>query len=418
MTLPRTLYMTLAMLALAGPSLAVAADLAVVHATVLPISGPPIVDGTVLVEDGRITAVGAGLAVPEGTPEVVDATGMFLMPGIIDLHSHMGVYPWPHGDAHADGNEMIHPITPHVRAEDGVRVADPAFGLARAGGVTSVLVLPGSGNLMGGQGAPLKLRKVRTLAEMRFEAAPRAIKMACGENPKRVYKEDAMGPMTRMGNLAWMRSSFQAARDYRVARSQSADPVALDPMMETLLDVLDGEIRVHVHCYRHDDIEGIIRVMEEFDVQVTAFHHALEAYKVRDLLVEHGAGIATWPDWWGFKLEAYDAIPQNMQLVKDTGVSVALHSDSPNTVQRLYTEAAKVVGYGMSEADALETITLDPAKLLGVEHRVGTIEPGKDADLALFSKHPLDVTTLVQRTWIDGELVYDRATEGAPDARP
>jgi len=395
-----------------------AADLAIVHATVLPVSGPSMEDCTVLVQDGRITAVGVGLPVPEGTLEVVDATGMYLTPGLIDLHSHMGVYPWPSGDAHADGNEMIHPITPHVRAEDSVRVADPAFSRARAGGVTSVLVLPGSGNLMGGQGAPLKLRNVRTLAEMRFEAAPRAIKMACGENPKRVYKEDAFGPMTRMGNLAWMRSSFQSALDYRIARERSSEPVAQEAMMETLLDVLDGEIRVHVHCYRHDDIEGIIRVMDEFDVQVTAFHHALEAYKVRDLIVAHGAGIATWPDWWGFKLEAYDAIPENMQLVKDAGARVALHSDSANTVQRLYTEAAKVVGYGMSEQDALETITLDPAILLGVADRVGTIEVGKDADLALFSHHPFDVTTLVVRTWIDGEQVFDRTTEGTPDARP
>ena len=400
----------------AGP--AWGADLAIVHATVFPISGPPIEDGTVLVTDGRIEAVGAGLGVPDGTAVVVDATGKFLTPGLIDLHSHMGVYSWPSLEAHSDGNEMIHPITPHVRAEDAVRVADPAFSRARAGGVTSVLVLPGSGNLMGGQAAPLKLRPSRTLAGMRFEGAPRAIKMACGENPKRVYKEDAFGPMTRMGNLAWMRGAFQSALDYRVARAESSDPVAEDAMMETLLDVLDGEIRVHVHCYRHDDIEGIIRVMDEFDIRVTAFHHALEAYKVRDLIADHGAGIATWPDWWGFKVEAYDAIPQNMALVKEAGAPVALHSDSPNTVQRLYTEAAKVVGFGMDEAVALETITSDPAKLLGVDHRVGFIKPGYDADLALFSHHPFDVTTLVERTWIDGELVFDRSTEGTPDARP
>ena len=407
-----------ALLGLLWAGHAEAADLAITHATVLPVSGPPIEDGTVLVQDGRIIAVGAGLPVPDGTAVVVDATDKFLMPGLIDLHSHMGVYSWPSVNAHSDGNEMIHPITPHVRAEDAVRVADPAFSRARAGGVTSVLVLPGSGNLMGGQAAPLKLRPSRTLAEMRFETAPRAIKMACGENPKRVYKEDEFGPMTRMGNLAWMRTSFQAALDYRTARQQSSEPVAEDAMMETLLDVIDGEIRVHVHCYRHDDIEGIIRVMDDFDIQVTAFHHALEAYKVRDILAEHGAGIATWPDWWGFKLEAYDAIPENMQLVKAAGVRVALHSDSPNTVQRLYTEAAKVVGYGMTEQDALETITLDPAILLGVEDQVGTLEVGKHADLALFSKHPFDVTTLVEQTWIEGRLVFDRATEGTPNAHP
>ncbi len=397
---------------------AAASDLAIVHATVLPIEGPPIEDGTVLVRDGRIEAVGPSLAVPDGTPMVVDATGKWLMPGIIDLHSHMGVYPWPDASGHSDGNEMIHPVTPHVRAEDAVRVADPAFSRARAGGVTSVLVLPGSGNLMGGEAVALKLRPVRTLEELRFAGAPRAVKMACGENPKRVYKEDEYGPMTRMGNIAWMRATFQSALDYRIARAQSATPVAKDAEKEVLLDILDGDVRVHVHCYRHDDIEAVLRVMDEFGVKVTAFHHATEAYKVRDLLAAHGAGVATWPDWWGFKLEAYDAIPENVALVHEAGVVVAVHSDSPNTVQRLYIEAAKTVAAGMPEDAALAAITLFPARLMGVDDRVGSIVPGKEADLALFSRHPLDGTTLVEKTWIDGALVFNRETEGTPDARP
>jgi imidazolonepropionase-like amidohydrolase len=184
-----------------------------------------------------------------------------------------------------------------------------------------------------------------------------------------------------------------------------------------LLDVLDGQVRVHLHCYRADDIEGTYRVMDEHGVRITAVHHALEAYKVRDLIAAHGSGVATWPDWWGFKMEAFDGIPHNAALVKQAGVPVAIHSDSPSTVQRLYTEAAKVVRYGMSEEDALAAITLDPARILGVEAWVGSIEVGKQADLALFSRHPLDVTTRVDKTWIEGALVFDRAQEGTPDGR-
>lgn len=397
---------------------ALAADLAIVHANVLPISGPPIEDGTVLVTGGRIEAVGRGLPVPPGTREVVDAAGRWLMPGIIDLHSHMGVYPWPGADAHADGNEATDPITARVWAGDAVWVGDPAFARARAGGVTAIMVLPGSANLVGGEAAILKLRPSRTLKTMLFEGAPRAIKMACGENPKRVYKGDDDGPSTRMGNVAALRAGFQAALDYRKARATWREPPMTDPDLEALLDVLDGEVRVNVHCYRSDDIEAIYRVMDEFGVKVVAFHHALEAYKVRDLLAQHGTAAATWADWWGFKMEAYDGIPWNATLLDEAGVVVAIHSDSADGVQRLYTEAAKTLRYGMSEADALAAITLNPARVLGVERRVGSIEVGKDADLALFSHHPLDVYTRVERTWIDGVLVYDRAVEGVPDVWP
>jgi imidazolonepropionase-like amidohydrolase len=404
---------------LLAPFLAVAAaaDLALVHATVLPVSGPPILDGTVLVTDGRIEAVGAGLAVPDGTAKVIDATDRFVTPGLIDVHSHMGVYAWPSSDAHDDGNEMTDPLTPQVWAGDSVRVADPAMSRARAGGVTTIQVLPGSANLVGGQSAILKLRPSRTLKGMLFEGAPRGIKMACGENPKRVYGDDEDGPSTRMGNLAHMRAAFQAAQDYRAARKRR-EPPPVNHKYEALLDVLDGDIRVHLHCYRQDDIEGMYRVMDEYGVQIASIQHALEAYKVRDLIIAHGTGIATWPDWWGFKLEAYDGIPENALLVKQDGGTVAIHSDSADTVQRLYTEAAKLLATGMTEQDAFTTITLDPARILGIDDRVGSVEVGKHADLAVFSKHPLDVYTLVDLTIIDGQIVFDRAVEGTPDARP
>ncbi len=396
---------------------ALAADLAIVGATVLPVSGEPIAQGTVLIEDGKITAVGKDLDVPQGA-RVIDGAGKYLMPGIIDVHSHMGVYPWPGGSAHGDGNEAVTPITARVWAGDSVHVTDPAFSRARAGGVTTVMILPGSANLIGGEAVVLKLRPSRTLAGMRMTNAPRGIKMACGENPKRVYGDDPGGPSTRMGNLAHMRAAFQGALDYRYARLSWRDKPPRDADKDVLLDVLDGRVRVHIHCYRHDDIEGIYRVMDQYKIQVVSFHHALGAYKVRDLLAAHGTGIATWADWWGFKMEAHDGIPYNAALVKSAGVPVALHSDSANQVQRLYVQAAKTVRYGMSEADALTAITLDPARIIGIEDRVGSIEVGKDADLALFSHHPLSVYTRVVQTWIDGVEVYSRDQEGTPDARP
>jgi imidazolonepropionase-like amidohydrolase len=397
---------------------ALAATFAITNATVVTVDGPVLPEATVVVEDGRIAAVGPGLAVPAGA-EVVDAGGGWLTPGLIDLHSHMGVYPWPALKAHGDGNEMTHPVTPQVWAGDSVRVMDPAFSRARAGGVTTIHVIPGSANLMGGRGVVLKLRPARTLEGLLVDDVPPTIKMACGENPKRVYEEDHDGPSTRMGNLSWMRATFQAALDYRQARASGAQPpVAEDAVLETVLGVIDGSVKVHVHCYRHDDMEGILRTFDQFGVKVTAFHHATDAYKVRDLLAEHGAGVATWPDWWGFKIEAYDAIPENIKLVKEAGVPVALHSDSANMVQRLPLEAAKVVSTGLDEASAWETITLDPARLLGLDDRIGSITVGKDADLALFDRDPFDVRARVQKTWIEGELVFDRDQEGTPDAHP
>lgn len=374
--------------------------------TIIPIDGPVIEGGDVLVSNGIIAEIGVDISTSDDV-ERIDGSGKYLMPGIIDVHSHMGVYPWPGARAHGDGNEATNPITAFVRAEDSIKVSDPAMELARAGGVTTVMILPGSANLVGGETVTLKLRPSRTLDGMRFDGAPRGIKMACGENPKRVYGDEEGGPSTRMGNLAQMREVFQHALDYREARN-GKNPPPTDGNLETLLDVLDDEIRVHIHCYRQDDIEGIYRVMDQFGVQVVSFQHALEAYKVRDLIIEHQTAIATWPDWWGFKMEANDATPYNAAMVKSDGGVVALHSDSSNTIQRMYTEAAKMIRYGATEEQALEMITIDPAKILGVEDRVGSITVGKDADLALFSHHPLDVYTRVEHTWIEGEEVYKR----------
>lgn len=395
------------------PDLPLQPELAILHAHLLPISSPEIPDGTILVGQGKILALGANVPLPSGVA-TYDAHGQYLMPGLIDMHSHMGVYPWPGGGGVEDGNEMVEPFTPRVWAGDSFDPEDPALPRARAGGITTIQVLPGSGNLIGGRSAILKLRPARTVDPMIFQGAPPGIKMAIGENPKRVYgdKTDDDQLMTRMGEYAAFRAEFQKAVEYRAVKAKGGPK---DENLEVLLDVIDGKIRVNLHCYRSFDILAFFRIADAFGFKVATLHHALEAYKIRDVIAAHGTGVATWPDWWGFKQESWDGIPWNATLVNQTGIPVALHSDSSDTVQRMYLEAAKMVRYGMSEGDALKAITLNPAKLLGVDNRVGSLEVGKDADLVLFRKHPMDVYTLVERTWIDGNLVFDRSVEGEPD---
>lgn len=390
---------------------AMAHDLAILHATVLTAAGPRILDGTVVVHDGVIASIGG--PGPPGA-ETLDATGMYLMPGIIDPHSHMGDYPWPEGAGHGDGNEASEPFTPRVWAGDSVDLEDPAFELARAGGVTTIQVLPGSANLVGGRSAVLKLRPVRTLEGMLFEAAPPGIKMAIGENPKRVYGgSTALAPQgdqiqTRMGEFAALRREFQSALDYREARKRP-DPPPRDLDLDVILDVIDDRILVHLHCYETNDILGFYRIADQFGFHIQSLQHGLEAYKVRDVIAAHGTMLATFSDWWGFKLEAWDAIPQNAVLAAGSGVPTSMHSDSASFTQRLNLEAAKMMRYGWTEEQALASITIIPAKMLGVQAHVGSIEVGKDADLVLYDQDPFSVYARVQRTWIDGELVYDRA---------
>ena len=395
---------------------------AVVGATVMT-AGPAgtLAKATVLVRDGKIAAVGPDVAVPAGVA-TIDAAGRFLLPGIVDTHSHMGVYPWPGTEANADGNEATSPITPEVRAEDSIHLEDPAFAMARAGGVTTVMILPGSANLIGGEICTVKLRKVSTLAAMKFAGAPRNMKMACGENPKRVYGERTQAPSTRMGELAYLRKSFTEARDYAAKwksyeekRKKAADkgeappePPETDLRKQALLDIVEGRVNVQLHGYTVSDFEGYLRVFDEFGIKPRAFHHALEAYKMRDEIARRGIGVSTWADWWGFKMEAYDGVPENAALCAKSGIRVAIHSDSSTGVQRLWHEAAKCVRWGLPEDEAIRAITINPAWQAGVDNFTGSIEVGKDADLALFSRHPFDVTTRVDATWIDGVKVFER----------
>ncbi len=392
------------------------ADVVVIKgATIMTATKGVIENGIVVIKDGKIAAVGKDVDIPAGAT-VIGATGKFLTPGIIDTHSHMGVYAWPGVKANSDGNEAVHPIMSNVRAEDGVNLEDPAFKRALAGGVTTIQILPGSANMVGGESFVCKLR-LGSLESMRFEGAPRGLKMASGENPKRVYGGRGQLPSTRMGNFAVLREYFEKAREYRdkwkkydekKAKGEEATPPDKDLKLETLKDVMDGKVLVHIHCYRMDEMATLIQIAKDFGWKIASFQHALEAYKVADLLAKEDIAIATWADWWGFKMEAWDGIPWNASMCAKAGVRTSIHSDSSDGVQRLYTEVAKCIRYGLSEEDALKAITYIPATMLGVDKRTGSIEVGKDADLALFSKHPFDVTTLVEKTWIDGKLVFDR----------
>lgn len=406
-----------AVLLAAGPVQAGDAPvLAIKGATLLTVTQGVIPGGTLVIRDGKIEAVGRDVAVPKDAT-IIDAAGKFVMPGIIDTHSHMGVYPWPYADAHEDGNEMVDPLTPHVRAEDAFHLEDPAIERARAGGVTTIQVIPGSGNLAGGLGVMLKLRQVNTLTEMKVEGAPPLIKMAFGENPKRVYGHRHQMPMTRMGNAAIVREMFTKAQQY-VARwdefeknKSSGHPLPRpekDPKLETLAAIMRGDIRVNIHCYRKDDLLTVLRIADEFGFKPVAFHHVLEGYKIAEELAKRDIACCTWADWWGFKMEAWDGIPENAALLAQKGVRVCIHSDSSDGVQRLFHEAAKAVRHGMTEDQGLKAITYWPATVLGLEKRLGSLEKGKDADVVVLSRHPFDVYTLVDMTLVDGKVVFDR----------
>ena len=376
----------------------------------------------VLLKDGRIAAItegGATLAEP-ASGRVIDGDGKWLTPGIIDVHSHLGTYPSPAVASTSDGNEMTSANTAEVWVEHSVWPQDPQFGLALAGGVTTLHVLPGSANLFGGRGVTLKNVPARTMQAMKFPGAPQSLKMACGENPKRVYGERMQAPMTRMGNVAGYRAAWAQAAAYRDKRQQFESGEAEAPpernlALDTLAAVLDGEILVHNHCYRADEMAVMMDVAEEFGYAITAFHHATESYKIADLLAEAGICSAVWADWWGFKLEAFDGITQNAALIDAAGACAIIHSDSEELIQRLNQEAAKAMtagrrmGMAISDAQAMSWITGNAAKALGIAAQTGTLSIGKAADAVLWDRHPFSVYARAERVWIDGHLYYDRS---------
>jgi imidazolonepropionase-like amidohydrolase len=393
--------------------------------TVLTITKGTIDGGDVLIRDGRIAAVGKKLDAPPGA-RIIDAAGRFVMPGIVDTHSHMGVYPWPEVDANSDGNEATDPVTPFVRAEDSVWAEDPEFERARAGGVTTVQILPGSANLIGGEALTVKLRPGVDVSRMVFAGAPRGLKMALGENPKRVYGDQKKSPSTRMGEMADFRDAFNAARNYKAKwdawkakkEDERGSPPDRDLKLDTLVDLLEGRILAHVHSYRKDEILMFLKIADEYGFKIASFQHCLEGYKIADELKKRDIAVATFAQWWGYKVEAWDGIPHNAALLAHKGVRVSIHSDSGNLVQRLYNEAAVAARYGLSEEDALKAITINAATALGIGDRVGSLEVGKDADIAIFTRHPLDMYTLVEKTFIDGDLVYERGPVPTPADLP
>jgi imidazolonepropionase-like amidohydrolase len=392
-------------------------------ATILTGDGGRLENASVYIADGVVQAVGTTLEAPAGVPRV-DARGRWITPGIIDVHSHMGNWPMPKVAAHQDINEMTAPNTAGLWAEHSVWPQDPGFSTARAAGVTSLQVLPGSANLFGGRSVTLKNVPSRTVQGMKFPGAPHGLKMACGENPKRIYGTRDMAPQTRMGNVAGYRSAWIEAREYLAQQERAAagkdEPPTRDLRLETLAGVLKGEILVHNHCYRADEMALMIDLGREFGYHPGTFHHATEAYKIADLLKESGTCAAMWADWWGFKLEAWDAIRENIAIVDAVGACAIVHSDSEVEIQRLNQEAAKVMaaarraGMEISPEHAIRWLTSNAARSLGVADRVGTLAPGKMADLVVWNDNPFSVFARAQQVYIDGVLVHEHDNPAFP----
>jgi len=399
----------------------------ILNVRVLTGTGEEIENGAVLLQDGKITAVGAGndIEAPEGATRI-DGAGKVVTPGIIDIHSHLGVYPSPGNRSTSDGNEATAPNTANVWAEHSVWPHDAGFTRALAGGITSLQILPGSANLFGGRSVILKNVPARTVQGMKFPGAPYGIKMACGENPKRVYA--SRGPATRMGNFAGYRESWIAAADYKQKwdeyvekieeggeEAKKAKPPKRDLKNETLAGVLSGDIIVNMHCYRADEMVQVLDMAEEFGYKVRTFHHAVEAYKIADYLAEAGTCAAVWADWWGFKLEAYDMVEANAALVdaQENGCAI-IHSDSATGIQRLNQEAAKAMAAGnrmgldLQPRHVISWITKNPADAMGIGDVTGTLEPGKQADVVLWSGDPFSVYAKVEKVFVDGALLFDR----------
>jgi imidazolonepropionase-like amidohydrolase len=316
---------------------------------------------------------------------------------------------------------MTNPNTAEVSAEHALWPQDPQFELALAGGVTTMHLLPGSANLFGGRSVTVKNVHARTADGMKFPGAPYGLKMACGENPKRVYGSRNSSPQTAMGNVAGYRKAWISAMEYRDKwkrwRDDGSDAEKRPErnlQLETLAGVLDGEIRVQNHCYRADEMATMIDISREFGYKIASFHHAVEAYKVRDLLAENDICASMWADWWGFKLEAYDGITQNIPLVHQAGACAIVHSDDANGIQRLNQDAAKAIraaaeaGITIDRADAVRWLTINPAKALGIDKMTGSLESGKNADVVIWSGDPFSVYSRADQVFIDGVLQFDR----------
>jgi len=394
----------------------------ITNATVLTGTGERLDEADVLLVDGKVQQVGKDLT---ATADItIDAQGKWVTPGIIDVHSHLGAYPSPSVESHQDGNEMTSPNTAEVWVEHSVWPQDPGFNRAREGGITSLQILPGSANLFGGRGVTLKNVPAHTMQGMKFPEAPYGLKMACGENPKRVYGRQGVLPSTRMGNMAGYRMAWAEAAEYKRAWDKydadyeaglNPEAPVRDIKHDTLRGVLEGEVRIHNHCYKAEEMAMMIDLSKEFNYDAGTFHHGVEAYKIADLLAENGSCAALWPDWWGFKMEAYDMVQENVAIVDAVKNSCAVvHSDSDTTIQRLNQEAGKVMyranenGFDISEQHAIRWITANAAKSLGIDDKTGSLEAGKQGDVVIWNQSPFSVYAKAEQVFVDGAKVYDR----------
>ena len=379
-------------------------------------------NGVILIKNGKIERTGQDISIPSGTL-VIEATDKYVIPGMIDAHCHTGIFADGIGWQHADGNEMTDPITPHLRAIDAIHPEDMAFKDLREAGVTTINTGPGSGNVIGGQSAVIKTWG-RTVDEMVI-AAPAGMKMALGENPKRVYGEQKKTPSTRMGNAGLLREWLTKAKNYlekkahheqKLAERQPGeadakgpDPFEVDLRLEALSLVLNKKIPAHIHAHRADDIFTALRIADEFDIDIVLIH-ATEGYKIADILVERGIPCVVGPILFSrAKYELRGMDPKNPVVLSKAGAKIAIQTDQMSAVRYITLDAALAVREGMEEIEALRAITLTPAEILGVEDRVGSLEEGKDADIVILSAHPFDITRgFVEQVFIGGNVVYQK----------
>lgn len=389
-----------------------AQDIAFKGGTILTITQGTIEKGTIVIQKGKITAVGADVEIPSGI-RVVDVSGKFVMPGIIDSHSHIAL---------TDINEATDPVTPQIWMWEALEPGSDSIKKTLAGGVTAVKTMHGSANVIGGVNVSIKLKYDRPVEELIIPDVRQQLKLALGENPKRLYGSKGRSPSTRMGTAFIMRKAFVEAQEYKAAwdkyekdkasGKEDLKPPKKDLKLETLKKVLEKKLSVDCHAYRADEIVWIIRFCKEFDIDLLQLSHCIDGYKIADIMAENDAFYGGWVDWWGFKEEAYDGSPYGLQILYDAGVKIVLNSDSLVEGRYLFRSAAKVLKYAdIPENEVLKMITQNAAESMELGDRLGSLEVGKDGDVAVFDRHPLDTTTKCLLTVIEGEIFFDYARE-------
>lgn len=392
-------------------------DLLLKNGHIIPVAGPNL-DGDILIRDGKIVRIGPGLPAGPGI-EVVDLGGKWVMPGIIDSHSHIAL--------EGDVNEMGDLITAEVDVRDIINPQDINIYYALTGGVTSIHTMHGSANPIAGRGVVLKLRWGAKASDLVFQGAPLTSKWALGENPKQtnaMMPGRTRYPRSRMGVEASIRKEFDLAKDYLKAwddydrkvkaAAKAKQPPPLPPKkdyrIEGVADILKGKLWIRCHAYQSEEMLSIMKLCKEYGVKLVCFEHGLEGYRIADELKAYGVAVSTFADFWAYKWEAYNTLPHAAALMAKRGVLVAINSDDAERMRHLFNDAAKTVRFGgLSEAEAIKTLTLNPAVICGIDKWTGTLEAGKDADLAVFSRHPLDPYTVCEMTVVDGKILFDRA---------